>query len=105
MGFATTICRDKTITLTMNQMTVVKAYVAGKIREPPNSSESLLSVVQSLLIEGIAHNTIKSIFKPKVKCYNLFKHTSPNRNSWRSKKCLNSILLIFYCIVNIKQLF
>ena len=32
MGNATTICSDKTGTLTTNRMTVVRAFVAGKLR-------------------------------------------------------------------------
>ncbi|KAK1398260.1 hypothetical protein POM88_008123 [Heracleum sosnowskyi] len=35
MGSATTICSDKTGTLTLNQMTVVEAYVGIKKMSPP----------------------------------------------------------------------
>lgn len=54
MGSATTICSDKTGTLTLNQMTVVEAYVGKKNINPPDESSQLHPVVSSLLIEGIA---------------------------------------------------
>ena len=38
MGNATTICSDKTGTLTTNRMTVVQAYVAGKHWKPDRST-------------------------------------------------------------------
>ncbi|CAA7408242.1 unnamed protein product [Spirodela intermedia] len=65
MGSATTICSDKTGTLTLNQMTVVEAYVgAGKL-DPPNDIKRLASNVSSVLIEGIAQNTTGSVFTPE----------------------------------------
>lgn len=65
MGSATTICSDKTGTLTLNQMTVVEAYVGRtKMNQPDNSSE-LNPVINTLLHEGIAQNTSGKVFLPK----------------------------------------
>ncbi|KAF0894161.1 hypothetical protein E2562_034893 [Oryza meyeriana var. granulata] len=63
MGSATTICSDKTGTLTLNQMTVVEAYFGGKKMDPPDNVQVLSATVSSLIIEGIAQNTSGSIFE------------------------------------------
>ncbi|XP_044463633.1 calcium-transporting ATPase 8, plasma membrane-type-like isoform X2 [Mangifera indica] len=63
MGSATTICSDKTGTLTLNQMTVVEAYVGEKKIGSPDSNQ-LSPMLTSLLIEGIAQNTTGSIYVP-----------------------------------------
>uniref|UniRef100_A0A1D1XC54 Calcium-transporting ATPase n=2 Tax=Anthurium amnicola TaxID=1678845 RepID=A0A1D1XC54_9ARAE len=65
MGSATTICSDKTGTLTLNQMTVVEAYVGGRNIDPPDNTECLSSTVVSTLLEGIAQNTTGSVFMPE----------------------------------------
>ncbi|XVF19075.1 hypothetical protein REPUB_Repub11eG0078900 [Reevesia pubescens] len=65
MGSATTICSDKTGTLTLNQMTVVEAYVGGRKIDPPDSSSELPDTLTSLLIEGVAVNTNGSVFTPE----------------------------------------
>ncbi|CAK9156471.1 unnamed protein product [Ilex paraguariensis] len=65
MGSATTICSDKTGTLTLNQMTVVEAYVGRKKIDPPEDGSQLHAMVSSLLDEGIAQNTTGSVFSSK----------------------------------------
>ncbi|KAG0500185.1 hypothetical protein HPP92_000257 [Vanilla planifolia] len=65
MGSATTICSDKTGTLTLNQMTVVEAHVGGTKISPENNGQQLSPLLRSLLFEGIAHNTTGSVFEPE----------------------------------------
>ncbi|KAG6391129.1 hypothetical protein SASPL_148880 [Salvia splendens] len=62
MGSATTICSDKTGTLTLNRMTVVEAYVCGKKTDSPDNKSLLPPRMISLLIEGISQNTTGSVF-------------------------------------------
>ncbi|KAK6915161.1 Cation-transporting P-type ATPase, C-terminal [Dillenia turbinata] len=65
MGSATTICSDKTGTLTLNQMTVVEAHVGKNKMDTPEDSSQLHAVASSLLLEGITQNTIGSVFVPE----------------------------------------
>ncbi|XP_021815928.1 calcium-transporting ATPase 10, plasma membrane-type-like isoform X1 [Prunus avium] len=66
MGSATTICSDKTGTLTLNQMAVVEAFTGGKKIDISDNKSDLSPMLSALLIEGIALNTTGSVYVPET---------------------------------------
>ena len=55
MGNATTICSDKTGTLTLNRMTVVEVYLAGKVLKCDSDNSSLLTQLPQILLDLLQH--------------------------------------------------
>ncbi|KAI3929246.1 hypothetical protein MKX01_006482, partial [Papaver californicum] len=61
MGSVTTIC-TKTGALTLNQMTVVDAYIGGQKVGSPDDHALLSATAESLIKEGVALNTTGIVF-------------------------------------------
>ncbi|KAK0399123.1 hypothetical protein QR680_002907 [Steinernema hermaphroditum] len=58
MGNATSICSDKTGTLTTNRMTVVQSYINDKFyKETPPKWENLDGETRKLIVEGVSINS------------------------------------------------
>ncbi|XP_034722942.1 plasma membrane calcium-transporting ATPase 2-like [Etheostoma cragini] len=56
MGNATAICSDKTGTLTMNRMTVVQTYIAGRYYKKLPKPDQIPAPILDLLVQGIGVN-------------------------------------------------
>ncbi|KAH6769946.1 ATPase E1-E2 type family protein / haloacid dehalogenase-like hydrolase family protein [Perilla frutescens var. hirtella] len=65
MGSATTICTDKTGTLTLNQMKVTKFWLGGEALQGKDCSLMGRSVVE-LLYQGVGLNTAGSVYRSNV---------------------------------------
>lgn len=69
MGNATAICSDKTGTLTMNRMTVVQAYIAGRFYKNVPEPDLIPVKILDLLVLGIGVNCAYTT-KIMVSCKN-----------------------------------
>ena len=63
MGNATTICSDKTGTLTKNRMTVVRVYTSGTDFKQPKEAKALdASIVDAIGMSAAINSQFKSLY-------------------------------------------
>lgn len=77
MGNATSICSDKTGTLTTNRMTVVQSYICEKLCKVTPKFSDIPPHVGNVIVQGIAVNsayTSRIMVRVYLKeyCYNYF---------------------------------